>query len=270
MDLTEFFAQLWADYTTLTPQAAKIHALFCDDTYTPRNDHVAFRTFNHSPINLLALEVHLLRMGYRRHESYQFEEKKLDAWSYTHVNGQAPRVFLSQLQVENLSDKAQRIIHSLTSQIAPETVGEPEIFWAGRLWQTPSWEQYNCLLNESEYAAWLSVFGLRANHFTIAVNHLPEQPSLETVVERLKSQGYALNTSGGEIKGSPEELLQQASTLAEVRPIEFADGDIHPIPTCYYEFALRYPEPSGKLYDGFVAASADRIFESTYQHPKAA
>ncbi|MGL4837356.1 MAG: DUF1338 domain-containing protein, partial [Shewanella sp.] len=34
-------------------------------------------------------------------------------------------------------------------------------------------------------------------------------------------------------------------------------------PSCFYEFALRYPKANGELYTGFVAASADKIFEST-------
>ena len=35
------------------------------------------------------------------------------------------------------------------------------------------------------------------------------------------------------------------------------------VPSCYYEFARRYPLPSGELFQGFVPASADKIFEST-------
>jgi hypothetical protein len=35
------------------------------------------------------------------------------------------------------------------------------------------------------------------------------------------------------------------------------------IPGCYYEFAKRYPDADGKLYSGFIAKSADKIFEST-------
>ncbi|MGB6140662.1 MAG: DUF1338 domain-containing protein, partial [Pseudoalteromonas rhizosphaerae] len=35
------------------------------------------------------------------------------------------------------------------------------------------------------------------------------------------------------------------------------------VPSCFYEFALRYAKPDGELYTGFVAASADKIFEST-------
>jgi hypothetical protein len=42
----------------------------------------------------------------------------------------------------------------------------------------------------------------------------------------------------------------------------FVEGTFE-IPSCYYEFALRYPDTDGKLYSGFIAKSADKIFEST-------
>jgi hypothetical protein len=42
--------------------------------------------------------------------------------------------------------------------------------------------------------------------------------------------------------------------------VQFApeDSEIKKIPGCYYEFALRYNN-----FDGFIAGSADKIFEST-------
>jgi hypothetical protein len=71
-----------------------------------------------------------------------------------------------------------------------------------------------------------------------------------------------MNTSGGEIKGSPEQLLEQSSVLADTQELEFREGT-HTVTTCYYEFAKRYPMENGELYNGFIAASADKIFEST-------
>jgi len=38
---------------------------------------------------------------------------------------------------------------------------------------------------------------------------------------------------------------------------------VHEIPSCYYEFARRYEDKNGELYGGFIAKSADKIFEST-------
>lgn len=78
----------------------------------------------------------------------------------------------------------------------------------------------------------------------------------------LEKNGFVLNKSGDAIKGTPADLLEQSSTMANEISVQFADG-IYKIPSCYYEFAKRYKMPNGSLYQGFVAASADKIFEST-------
>lgn len=78
----------------------------------------------------------------------------------------------------------------------------------------------------------------------------------------LRDNGFRINDSGGEIKGTPAELLEQSSIRSEVIQLEFVEG-IMEIPGCYYEFARRYPDADGKLYSGFIAKSADKIFEST-------
>ena len=71
-----------------------------------------------------------------------------------------------------------------------------------------------------------------------------------------------MNDAGGEIKGTPAELLEQSSIKSEMVPVDFKEGT-HEIPGCYYEFARRYPDSDGKIYSGFIAKSADKIFEST-------
>ena len=78
----------------------------------------------------------------------------------------------------------------------------------------------------------------------------------------LKEKGFVLNSSGGEIKGTPEDLLRQSSTIADTVKVKFQEGS-YEVPCCYYEFAQRYPDSGGHLYNGFVAKSADKIFEST-------
>jgi hypothetical protein len=127
---------------------------------------------------------------------------------------------------------------------------------------TPSYEIYNRLREESEYAGWLYVNGFRANHFTVSINSLKKYNTIEKTNQFVKDNGFRMNASGGEIKGTPEELLQQSSTMSENIPLRFQEG-IFEIPGCYYEFAIRYPDKDGKLYSGFIAKSADKIFEST-------
>ena len=50
--------------------------------------------------------------------------------------------------------------------------------------------------------------------------------------------------------------------MAGILPVKFKEGTFE-IPSCYYEFARRYPDHDGNLYSGFIAKSADKIFEST-------
>lgn len=252
----DFFERLWEDYVHVAPQAGRLRACLEARGETIVNDHVAFRTFDRGPINLEALEPHLLKLGYQRYEPYHFEDKKLRAWGYL-LEGH-PRVFLSELETRHFSEELQATVDRLCAQVDPAQIQ----LWSGRLWEPVTYAEYERLAEESEYAGWVAALGLRANHFTISVNHLKTFDGLPGLLDFLEEQGYALNMAGGRIKGTPEVLLEQASTLADRQPVPFADGP-HTVPTCYYEFALRYPGPDGKLYDGFVAASADKIFEST-------
>ncbi|MCK7540428.1 MAG: DUF1338 family protein [Marinilabiliales bacterium] len=110
---------------------------------------------------------------------------------------------------------------------------------------------YNRLREESEYAAWLLVYGYRANHFAVKVNELKKFSALQEVNEFVKGNGYLMTTVGGEIYGTPEELLEQSATMAEIQPVEFTDG-VFEIPSCFYEFTLRYNLPDGKQYSSLL------------------
>ena len=79
------------------------------------------------------------------------------------------------------------------------------------------------------------------------------------------SKGFRLNESGGTIKGGPQDMLEQSSTMADRIGWSFENNIIAEIPSCYVEFALRYYDDSGVLFDGFVPDSATRIFESTHR-----
>ena len=94
------------------------------------------------------------------------------------------------------------------------------------------------------------------------MNQLRSGLSLAEVNQKLKENQFTLNTSGGEIKGGASVFLAQSSTMADKKMVDFKDISIE-IPSCFYEFAQRYALPNGELYQGFVAASADKIFEST-------
>ena len=263
MTIDTFFDRLWADYVAMTPQAGQIKQTFEDQGESITNDHVAFRTLALEPIGLARLEQHVLELGYREFAPYEFTEKKLFAKGYTPPKPGYPRIFISELKVHELSPAAARILTRIAGQIESSRVNQADVMWAGTLWEPISVAEYELLQAESEYAAWFASIGLRPNHFTISINELKNTTSVEAVLKVVEGLGLAVNTSGGRVKGSPEVLLEQGSTLADVMPIQFAGGEVREIPTCYYEFAKRYPAADGELFQGFVAASADKIFEST-------
>lgn len=256
------FQHLWDNYLSVTPSAVKVHELLGSTQQNDViNDHIALRTFNHPKVGLEKLAAHFKAVGYTECGEYHFEAKKLYAKHYEHSDPTKPKVFISELLVEKCSPQLQQTVQQLVDQIDENAVTAENFLYSGTHWQV-SHETYQTLLQESEYAAWMAAWGYRANHFTVSINHLDNFTTIEQVNQALKDAGFALNTSGGEIKGSPEVLLEQSSTLADHALVAFSEGEFS-IPSCFYEFALRYNKPDGNLYTGFVAASADKIFEST-------
>lgn len=258
--VTKLFNNIWQQYLTVTPSADKIHQLLGSGNDVI-NDHVAYRTFNLEKVNLDKLASHLLTIGYTECGQYDFAAKKLTAKHFEHSNNTMPKVFISELRVEEFPANVQTIIHKLVKQL-PENISDQENFlYSGRSWEISSTD-YQSLLAESEYAAWLAAWGYRANHFTVSINHLDNFDCIVEVNNSLKEAGHMLNSVGGEVKGDETVKLEQSSILADKAIVEFTDTSME-IPSCFYEFAKRYPQADGELYSGFVAASADKIFEST-------
>ncbi|MGI5309624.1 DUF1338 domain-containing protein [Rheinheimera sp. WS51] len=261
-DVKVLFDNLWQNYVEVTPSAKSVHKLLgTSQLDNIINDHIALRTFNIDKVNLEKLAAHFIALGYKECGEYHFEAKKLYAKHYEHADTSLPKVFISELLLDKCSDYLRETITALVEQIPESAVTADNFLYSGTHWQV-SQATYEKLLAESEYAAWVAAWGYRANHFTVSVNDLHSFKTLEQVNETLKNAGYLLNTSGGEIKGTPEVFLEQSSTLADLHPVKFSDTTAT-IPSCFYEFARRYPMANGNLYTGFVAASADKIFEST-------
>lgn len=261
MTLDDLFGQLWDRYASLTPQADAIKKLFEGRGETVINDHVAFRTLNDPRLGLENLARPFLALGYEPKDPYEFKAKKLSARYYAHENPDMPKVFISELLLEKFSEDLQATMRGFVDQLTNQQLADPMLLNQGRLWQS-SHADYERLYQESEYAAWLSAFGFCANHFTVFVNRLESFEALEDLAHFVEEAGYPMNNAGGLIKGTPDVFLEQCSTMATQVPVEFTDGTFE-LPSCFYEFAKRYEMPSSGLYQGFVAASADKIFEST-------
>lgn len=262
MNAATLLAQLWDDYVASTPQALRIHRLLEGRGEQIRNDHVALRAYGVEGLGVEALAKSFEAAGWKQAEDrYRFKDKHLQARYWRHENPALPKVFISELIVEELSAEAQELIRGLVAQVPAGFGAREDLAWAGRPWRLPH-ATYQRLLEESEYAAWMAAFGFRVNHFTVDVRALSSFGSLPELNEFLQAQGFALNASGGIVKGTLADRLEQSSTLADTAEVVFDDKTVR-LPSCYYEFALRHPLPNGEMFQGFVPASADKIFEST-------
>lgn len=249
-----------------------------------QNDHIAFRTLGVPHLGIQSLEKIFLHYGYTKKEHLNFETKKLDAYWYAPPAPHFPRIFISELRVHQLSEKAQAILKSYTDEVKHDPVNDINLndpfavgnFLHQSLWRLPTVEDYQSLLAESEYASWVIYNRYYLNHYTISLHHLPE--GYNTCISFnafLESIGVKLNDSGGKIKISPDGLLLQSSTVAQVIEAPFADGQTLPIAGSYVEFAERKVLPEfahlqknelkrEHFREGFEAANADKIFESTF------
>lgn len=253
------------------------------------NDHIAFRTMGVPQLGIQSFEKIFLHFGYEKRDFFNFEGKKLNAYWFSppETNGRRsdfPRIFVSELRVDDLSENAQRIIRSYTNEVKSDPADSLDLnngvavdeFLHQPLWRTPTWEDYEALQQESEYAAWVIYNRYYLNHYTISVHNLKENYStIQEFNAFLDRIGVKLNNAGGKIKISPDGGLLQSSTVAEMIDAEFADGVIHSIAGSYVEFAERkvLPQFSGITIDkiemihrrdGFETGNADKIFESTF------
>ena len=269
MEVQTIFQRFWEPYSSQNPSARKIYDLFNELGETVVHDHIALRTFNDPRINIDVIASIFTRNGYVAKGEYDFKAKRLKGRHYEHIaNPDAPKVFISQLLLEEFSDSLQEIIMAKLDSIPQNIYKDPELVYNGSIWGKIPFSVYETLRKESEYAAWTLTYGYRANHFAIKVNDLKNFKNLQDVNAFVKRNGYIMNTSSGaEIYGTPEELLEQSATRSEIVPFTFSDGQHH-IPACFYEFTLRHRGKEGKLYNGFIAANADKIFESTNYYDK--
>ncbi len=251
---------LWQDYTALNPHTLAIHDLIAAKGKVS-NDHIAIRTFNLPNVNIAALSKYFTNLGYVPADTYNFEQKKLDAQHFEHPDKSLPKVFISELRLQDFSQKLQNTVSNLINQVPKDAYDNWNFPCIGRPWSL-NYTTYQELLAESEYAAWVAAFGFRANHFTVYVNDHPAFDDLKSLNDFIIAAGYPLNESGGIIKGSQKVFLEQSSTLAGKVDLKF-DDQTQNIPACYYEFAQRFPLPNGQIFQGFVTGSADKIFEST-------
>lgn len=248
------------------------------------NDHIAFRSLGVPYLGIASLEKIFLHLGYIRRDPYYFPAKKLNAFWYAPPDPHLPRIFLSELRVDDLPERSRAIVYQYTRTIEADPVDALDLEDAAAIdrflhsgnWSVPSWEDYQLLATDSEYASWAIYNRYYLNHFTISVHNLPAGYNTVADFNRfLEHHGFVLNDSGGKIKVSPDGGLLQSSTVARMVTAEFAGGRRAEIPGSYVEFAERRVLPAfahlpatairrEHRREGFEAGNADKIFESTF------
>lgn len=269
--LFERYAQAVPDVTKVT--AALIAQGVVGSQQDIVNDHIAFRTLGVPHLGIRSFEKIFLHHGYTKMDHYHFTEKKLDAYWYAPPSPKYPRIFMSELLVGSLSETAQAIIYNYTKHISSDPVDALDLndgaqiaeFLHRPLWDLPFIKDYETLLAESEYAAWVIYNRYYLNHYTISVHELNAYQTLEVFNAFVESLGIKLNTAGGKIKISEDGLLRQSATVAALIQAVFAGGETKAIAGSYVEFAERLLIPgTNQRREGFETGNADKIFESTY------
>ena len=225
--------ELWENYAAHVPYARTFVSL----AGGLRNDHVAFRS-----LKLDATAQVFEGLGWRRAGTYDFPETHLNA---IHLSKPGePRIFVSELRTAELSDRARALLARLP--VDPPPRADPSWFTAPEVRFSEA--ELLELERESQYAAWLCLFGREVNHFTASVDDVTRWAA------RMREAGVPMK---GEIEGEPGAPLRQTATRAALRTVALDHGT-REWPYAYLEIAERQPG-----FDGFVTAQARQLFDMT-------
>jgi hypothetical protein len=229
--LDELLESLWSDHAAVAPQVARLHQLLRERGERVRSQHIALRTFDVPEVDIDALDRAFVAGGYEASHSYELPERKLIAYAYEHRDGRVPDLLISALLVDELSREARALVRDLVGHLEPGAAAHPGFALSGRRWPLSS-SIYQQLRGESEYAAWVAAFGLRAHHFAIDASSLRtlDQAGLARFIAE---SGIAVASASIE-----DEPLDHVATVAEDVELELGDGSLV-IPSCPCVFVGR-------------------------------
>jgi hypothetical protein len=262
-------------------------------------DHIAFRTFNahtgEQPEGIRAIRHILNFLEYKQVSKYSFPKKKLKATHFEHPDDSFPKIFVSQLEVNELPEWTQTMINaSVNSTLyllsdkslellrvlegngtlpveAADYLVDDLVNYFRRAWNIPLKDDVLKINDVSQYGAWVLLHGNSVNHFAAFINYqdVKEWPDLETTSNALVAEGVPMNET---IEGEKGSKLQQTATHAvkEEVKVKGEDGIEEIIWTyAYFELTQRnYIEEGGsqKLFNGFLGEQANHLFDMTQTH----
>lgn len=288
--------QLWNRYLKRVTYAQVYVDLVKRKGGTVVNDHIALRTLNthtgEQPEGIRAIKHILNFLDYKPAGKYTFKKKKLSAVHFEHPDVFFPKIFVSQIEVEQLPAWAQKIIQN-TVQETPYIISDSAIEllqelkkhgelpreaanllvndlsnYFRRPWNAPQKDDVLKINDVSQYASWVLLHGNGVNHFTAFINYqnIPEWPDLETTCKALEEAGVPMKET---IEGEKGSKLQQSSTQAVKEEVEVM-GEYGPEKIvwtyAYYELAQRgFVQENGetKLFTGFLGEQAVHLFDMT-------
>ena len=288
--------KLWQFYIQRVSYAHKYVELVNEKGGKVVNDHIALRTFNthtgEQPGGIGAISHILDVLDYKQAGHYQFPKKKLSAIHFEHPDEMFPKIFVSQLEIDQLPDWAQESIQAAVKdtpyllsdrsielltllrkegeipKLAAESLVEDLAMYFRRPWDIPNKDVVLRLNDVSQYAAWVLLHGNSVNHFTAYINYqeVPEWPDLATTCKGLAEAGIPMKEN---LEGEAGSKLQQSATQAVKEEVEvMGEYGLEMInwTYAYYELAQRnYVEENGekKLFSGFLGEQATHLFDMT-------
>ncbi|PKO20142.1 DUF1338 domain-containing protein [candidate division BRC1 bacterium HGW-BRC1-1] len=292
--ISEFLRRLWDDYAARVTYARVYEEMLTDLGGNFVNDHIAFRTL------ALTANGHYLGVDNlkRVFDALDFEEKGAIEFSDTHLFARYvqhaepdfPRIFISELKIDELAPEVAEAIRQSVSGYqqlfsdadveALRRLDETGEIPAGLLEKTvrlftqvpwgPVAESVIKRVNgASQYGAWVLLHGYNVNHFTGYVNRhgVDLVGDIESLIAELKKRGVPMKS---DIEGARGSKLRQTSTEAVRVPVQVIgdDGKTKQIEWtyAYMEYAERGEvEENGKrvLFQGFLGPQAAGLFEMT-------
>lgn len=292
----ELFNRLWLQYIDRVPYAKMYSDMVTQKGGKVINDHIAFRTFNthtgEQPEGIRAIKHILNFLEYKQVSKYKFLKNNLSAAHFEHPDETLPKIFVSQLEVDQLPEWAQLLIHGTVKDTryllsdksiemlnilkdngnlpleAADFIVDDLAQYFRRPWNIPGKADLLKLNDISQYGAWVLLHGNAVNHFAALINDqdVAEWPDLETTCKALEAAGIPMKEN---IEGEKGSILQQSSTLAvkEGVKVKGENGFEKIVWTyAYYELAQRgFIDVDGdqKLFNGFLADQASHLFNMT-------
>jgi hypothetical protein len=295
--ITELLGNLWTNFQRRVPFVRQYLQLVESKGGTFIMDHLAFRTFNtttgEQPSGMMAIS-HLIKdLRYKEAGTYHFAKQKITANHFEHPDNRFPRIFVSQLEVQDFPLWAQHLIHEVVddtpyilsdsaielmncvkssgsiNEEAAKILVEELTGYFRRPWNIPSKETILKINDISQYAAWVLLHGNSISHVSSLLNaqQVPEWPDLESTLEALVAAGIPMKREIAGEKGTP---LRQAATLPVRETYLFPDGegDFQEMAWTYAYFQLTQrgtiQDNNGtRLFPGFLGEQVSRLFKTT-------